>query len=64
MIMAGEDGGTRRKSCPSAILSTTNSTRTGLGQNMDLRGKRPATNGHDHGTAHFYGGTEDNHAVS
>jgi hypothetical protein len=33
---------TRRKTCPSATLSTINSTRTDLGANADPHGKKPA----------------------
>jgi hypothetical protein len=42
---------TRRKTCPSATLSTTNLTWTDPGSNPGLRGKRPATNRLSHGTA-------------
>jgi hypothetical protein len=42
---------TRRKSCPSATLSTTNLTRTDPGSNSGLRGERPATNRLSHVTA-------------
>jgi hypothetical protein len=42
---------TRRKTCPSATLSTTNLTWTYLGSNPGLRGERPATNRLSHGTA-------------
>jgi hypothetical protein len=41
---------TRRKTCPSATLSTTNLTWTDLGSNPGLRGERPATNRLSHGT--------------
>jgi hypothetical protein len=36
---------TRRKTCPSATLSTTNPTWTDQGSNPSLRSGRPATNG-------------------
>jgi hypothetical protein len=42
---------TRRKTCPSATLSTTNFTWTDPGSNPGLRGERPATNRLNHGTA-------------
>jgi hypothetical protein len=42
---------TRRKTCPSATLSTTNPTWTDPGSNSGLRGERPATNRLSHGTA-------------
>jgi hypothetical protein len=42
---------TRRKTCPSANLSTTNPTWTGPGSNPGLRSGRPATNRLSHGTA-------------
>jgi hypothetical protein len=42
---------TRRKTCPSATLSTTNLTWTDPGSNPGLRGERPATNCLSHGTA-------------
>jgi hypothetical protein len=42
---------TRRKTCPSAILSTTNPTWTDPGSNQGLRSGRPATNRLSHGTA-------------
>jgi hypothetical protein len=41
----------RRKTCPSATLSTTNTTWIDPGANLGLRGERPATNGLSHGTA-------------
>jgi hypothetical protein len=40
----GENRSTRRKTCPSATLSTTNPTWTGPGSNPGLRGERTATN--------------------
>jgi hypothetical protein len=42
---------TRRKTCPSATLSTTNPTWTDPGSNPGLRSGRPATNRLSHGTA-------------
>jgi hypothetical protein len=42
---------TRRKTSPSATLSTTNLTWTDPGSNPGLRGERPATNRLSHGTA-------------
>jgi hypothetical protein len=42
---------TRRKTCLSATLSTTNLTWTDPGSNPGLRGERPATNRLSHGTA-------------
>jgi hypothetical protein len=51
MILAGECRRTRRETCPSSTLSTTNPTRTGSGANPGLRGKTPATNSLGHGTA-------------
>ena len=47
MKLTGENRRTRRKTCPSATLSTTNPTWTDPG----LRGERPATNRLSHGTA-------------
>jgi hypothetical protein len=41
---------TRRKTCPSATLSTTNSAWTDPGTNPCLRGERPATNRQNHVT--------------
>jgi hypothetical protein len=42
---------TRRKTCPSAILSTTNPTWIDAGSNPGVRSGRPATNRLSHGTA-------------
>jgi hypothetical protein len=50
-ILTGENRRTRRKTCLSATLSTTNPTSTDLGANPDLRGERPATNDLSHGPA-------------
>jgi hypothetical protein len=46
-----ENRRTRRKTCPSATLSTTNPTWTDLGVNPGLCGERPATNCLSHVTA-------------
>jgi hypothetical protein len=46
MKLTGKYRSTRVKTCPSAILSTTNST-----WNPDLQGRRPVTNRLSHGTA-------------
>jgi hypothetical protein len=51
MKLTGENRSTRRKTCPSATLSTTNLTWTDPGSNPGLRGERPATNRLSHGTA-------------
>jgi hypothetical protein len=51
MIWTGENRRTRRKTCPSATLSTTNHTWSEPGANPDLRGKRPVTNRLSYGTA-------------
>jgi hypothetical protein len=51
MKLTGENRRTRRKTCPSATLSTTNPTWTDPGSNSGLRGERPATNRLSHGTA-------------
>lgn len=40
--MAGEDRRIRRKICPNATFSTTNSTWTDLGLNPGLRSEKPA----------------------
>jgi hypothetical protein len=42
---------TGRDTCPSATLSITDSTWTGLGANPGLGGEKPATNRLSHGTA-------------
>jgi hypothetical protein len=44
IILTGENRRTRRKSCPIATLSTSNSTWTDPGANPRLRGERPAAN--------------------
>jgi hypothetical protein len=51
MILTGENRRTRRKTCPSATLSTTNPTRIDQGTNPGLRGERPVTNRLSHGMA-------------
>jgi hypothetical protein len=53
-ILTGENRRTRRKTCPSATLSTTNPTWIDPGANSGLRGERPATNDLRHGTALSY----------
>ena len=52
MKLTVENRSTRRKTCPSATLSTTNHTWTDPESNPDLRGERPATYHLNHGTAH------------
>jgi hypothetical protein len=49
MILTGENRRTRRKTCLSATLSTTNPTWIDQGANPGLRGDRPATNHLSHG---------------
>jgi hypothetical protein len=49
MILTGGNRRTRRKTCPSATLSTTNPTWIGPGAKPGLRGERPATNHPSHG---------------
>jgi hypothetical protein len=51
MILTGENRRTRRKTCPSVTLSTTNLTWAALGANMGLRREKPATNRLSHGPA-------------
>jgi hypothetical protein len=53
MKLTGEIRSTRRKTCPSATLSTTNPTWTDPGSTAGLRGDRPATNRLSHGTTKF-----------
>jgi hypothetical protein len=50
-ILTGENRTTRKKTCPSATLSTSNPTWIYPGANPGLRGERPATNNLIHGTA-------------
>jgi hypothetical protein len=52
MILTGENRRTRRKTCPSATLSTTNPTWIDPGTNPGLRGERRATDDLSHRTAH------------
>jgi hypothetical protein len=51
MKLTGENGSTRRKTCPSATVSTTNPKWNDPGSNPGIRGDRPATNRLSHGTA-------------
>jgi hypothetical protein len=51
MILRGENRRTRRKTCPSATLSTTKPTWIDPGANPGLRVERPATNDLSHDTA-------------
>jgi hypothetical protein len=51
MTLTGENRSTRRKTSPSATLSTTNPTWHEPGSNPGLRGGRPAANRLSHGTA-------------
>jgi hypothetical protein len=51
IILTGKNRRTRRKTCPSATLSTTNPTCTDPDANPGLRGERPATNELSHDTA-------------
>jgi hypothetical protein len=53
MILTGENRRTRRKTCPSATLSTTNYTWTDLVGNPGLRREKPATNRLSYDTANF-----------
>jgi hypothetical protein len=53
MILTEETRRTRRKTCPSATLSTTNPTWIDPGANVGLRGERPATNRLSHGTTKY-----------
>ena len=55
MKLTGENRSIRRKTYPSATLSTINPTRTDPGSNPGLRGGRPATNRLSHGTAKCHG---------
>jgi hypothetical protein len=50
-ILTGENRRTRRKTCPTATLFTTNHTWVDPGANPGLRGERPAINDLSHGTA-------------
>jgi hypothetical protein len=51
MKLTGENRSTRRKTCPSVNLSTTNATWTDPGSNPGLRVERPATNRLSYGKA-------------
>jgi hypothetical protein len=51
MILTGENRRTRRKTCTSATLSTTNPTWINPGANPDLHGEMPATDDLSHDTA-------------
>jgi hypothetical protein len=51
--LTGENRKSRRKTCPSATLSTTNATWIDPGANPGLHGERPATNYLSHGTAQY-----------
>jgi hypothetical protein len=50
-VLTGENWRTRRKTCLSATLSTTNPTWIVPGANPGLRGEKPATNDLSHGPA-------------
>jgi hypothetical protein len=50
-ILTGENRRTRRKTCPSSTLSTTNPTWIGRGANPGLHVERPTTNDLSHSTA-------------
>jgi hypothetical protein len=50
MKLTGENRSTRRETCHSTTLSTTNPTWTDPGSNPGLRCERPATNRLSHGT--------------
>jgi hypothetical protein len=54
MKLTGENRSTRRKTCPSATLSTTNPTWIDPGSNPGLSGERPATNRLSHGTVKLF----------
>jgi hypothetical protein len=51
MILTEENGRTRRKTCPSPTMFTTNPTWTDSGANPGLPGERLATNRLSHDTA-------------
>jgi hypothetical protein len=53
MKLTWENRSSRRKTCLSATLSTTNPTWTDPGSNPGLRGGRPTTNRLNHGSAKF-----------
>jgi hypothetical protein len=52
-ILTGENRRSRRRTCPSATLATTNPTWINPGANPGLRCERPATNDLSYGTAGF-----------
>jgi hypothetical protein len=54
MKFTGGNRSTRRETCLSATLVTTNLTWTDPGSNPGLRGERPATNRLSHGTSLWY----------
>jgi hypothetical protein len=51
MKLTRQNRSTRRETCPSATLSTTNATWTDPGSTPGLRDERQATNRLSHGTA-------------
>jgi hypothetical protein len=53
MILTRKNRGTRRRTCPSAALSTMNPTWIDPGANSGLRGERPGSNHLSHVTARF-----------
>ena len=53
ILMEHRNRSTRRKTCPTAALSTTNPSCTDPGWNPGLRGERPATNRLSHGTGYI-----------
>jgi hypothetical protein len=53
-ILTGESRRTRRKTYPTATLSTINPTWNDPGPNPGLRGDRPSTNDLSHGTVYSY----------
>jgi hypothetical protein len=55
MILTGKNRRTRRKTCPSATLSTINPTWSDPAANPELRCERPATDDLNHGMALFLG---------
>jgi len=52
MTLTEENKSTRRKTCSSTILSSTNSLETGPGLNLGLHGERLANNGHSTAQVH------------
>jgi formate hydrogenlyase subunit 3/multisubunit Na+/H+ antiporter MnhD subunit len=49
MLLTGKNDITRRKTCPSTVLYTTNLTGTGLESRPGLRDERQGTNSPSHG---------------